>query len=131
MTSGAYGRRVTAYGAPPMRLVLVDNDASALELVELDLALEGHEIVGTASQGEEAVDMVEREQPDLVVLDYRMPPGINGLEAARRIRKRWPSVRVLVYSNYVRHDLVREAERIGATYLRKGDLAALRRAVTG
>ena len=38
-------------------------------------------------------------------------------------------MRVLIYSNYVRHELLRDAERIGATYLRKGDLAALRRAV--
>ena len=128
MTSGAYGRHVTAYRAP-VRLVLVDNDASALELVELDLALEGHEIVGTATQGEEAIEVVEREQPDLVVLDYRMPPGINGLEAARRIRKRWPSVRLLVYSNYTQAELLSQAKEIGAPYLRKGDLEALRRAV--
>jgi CheY-like chemotaxis protein len=114
-----------------VRLVLVDNDASALELIELDLALEGHEVVGTAAQGEEAIQVVEAVQPDLVVLDYRMPPGIDGLEAARRIRRRWPSVRVLLYSNYVRAELIRDAERIGATYLRKGDLAALRRAVLG
>jgi two-component system, NarL family, response regulator YdfI len=114
-----------------VRLVLVDNDESALELIQLDLALEGHEIVGTAAQGEEAIQVVEAVQPDLVVLDYRMPPGIDGLEAARRIRRRWPSVRVLLYSNYVRAELIRDAERMGATYLRKGDLAALRRAVIG
>jgi len=119
---------VIAYGAA-VRLVLVDNDAAALELVELDLALEGHEIVGTARQGEEAVALVEREQPDVVVLDYRMPPGVDGIETARRIRKRWPKVRVLLYSNYIRDELLKEADRIGATYLRKGDLAALRRAV--
>jgi two-component system, response regulator YesN len=114
-----------------VRLVLVDNDASALELIELDLALEGHDIVGTATHGDEAIEVVEAAQPDLVVLDYRMPPGIDGLETARRIRRRWPSVRVLLYSNYVRDELLREADRIGATYLRKGDLAALRRAVLG
>ena len=112
-----------------VRLVLVDNDRSALELIELDLALEGHEIVGTASQAEDAVAVVERERPDLVVLDYRMPPGVDGMEAARRIRSRWPEVRVLLYSNYVREELLREAARIGATSLRQGDLAALRRAI--
>lgn len=114
-----------------VRLVLVDNDPTALELIDLDLALEGHEIVGRAVQGEEAVDVVGREQPDLVVIDYRMPPGIDGMEAARRIRKRWPQIRVLLYSNYVREELLREADRIGATYLRKGDLESLRRAIAG
>lgn len=128
MTGGSILGGSTAYGAT-VRLVLVDNDRAALELIELDLALEGHEIVGTASQADDAVELVEREHPDLVVLDYRMPPGVDGMEAARRIRKRWPDVRVLLYSNYVRDELLREAERIGATYLRKGDLAALRRAI--
>ena len=112
-----------------VRVAIVDNDVDALELIELDLSLEGHEIVGTADQGDAAVDLVERVSPDVVVLDYRMPPGIDGLEAARRIRRRMPTVRVLVYTNYVRPELVAEAERLGVTYLRKGDLAALRRAV--
>ncbi len=114
-----------------MRLVLVDNDASALELIDLDLALEGHDIVGRAMQGEEALDVVAAEQPDVVVLDYRMPPGIDGMETARRIRRRWPAIRVLLYTNYVRAELIREAERIGATFLKKGDLRALRRAISG
>ena len=114
-----------------MRLVLVDNDASALDLIDLDLALEGHDIVGRASQGEEAVDVVGATQPDVVVVDYRMPPGIDGMEVARRIRRRWPSIRVLLYTNYVREELVRDADRIGAEFLHKGDLSALRRAVEG
>jgi CheY-like chemotaxis protein len=114
-----------------VRLVLVDNDKTALDLIDLDLGLEGHEIVGTAAQGEEALVVVEREQPDVVVVDFRMPPGIDGLEVARRIRTRWPSIRVLLHSNYVREELLREADRIGVAYLRKGDLEALRRAITG
>ena len=112
-----------------VRLVIVDNDESALELLELDLSLEGHEIVGTAAQGEEAIDVVAATAPDVVVLDYRMPPGIDGLEVARRMRRRWPALRMLMYSNHVRPELLREAERLDVAYLRKGDLAALRRAV--
>jgi CheY-like chemotaxis protein len=112
-----------------VRLVLVDNDDNALELIELDLALEGHEIVGTASQGEEAIDVVDRVLPDLVVIDYRMPPGIDGLEVARRLRRRRPDLRLIVYSNYLQAELLSQAEEIGAPYLRKGDLAALRRAI--
>jgi two-component system chemotaxis response regulator CheY len=121
---------MTTYRAG-VRLVLVDNDPSALELLELDLTLEGHEVVGTAAQGEEALDLVAATTPDAVVLDYRMPPGIDGLEVARRIRRRWPDLRVLLYSNHVRSDLVRQAESLAVPYLRKGDLAALRRAVLG
>lgn len=110
-------------------MVLVDNDRDALDLLELDLALEGHEIVGTAAQGEEAIDVVTRVVPDVAVLDYRMPPGIDGLEVARRLRRATPTVRLLLYSNHVRTELLKEAARLGVTYLRKGDLAALRRAI--
>ena len=113
----------------PVRVVLVDNDPGALELLELDLGLEGHEIVGTAEQGEEGVHLVEAVHPDVAVIDYRMPPGIDGLEVARRLRRRAPDVRVLLYSNHVRAELVDEADRIGVPYLRKGDLDGLRRAV--
>ena len=112
-----------------VRVVLVDNDPGAIELLELDLGLEGHEIVGTAAQCEEGVDVVAAGQPDVAVIDYRMPPGIDGLEVARRLRRRTPGVRVLLYSNHVRPELVDEADRLGVPYLRKGDLDGLRRAV--
>lgn len=114
-----------------MRVLLVDNDPGALELLELDLGLEGHEVVATAAQGAEAVDLCASLGPDVAVVDYRMPPGIDGLEAARRIRRRCPAVRVVIYSNHVRPELLAAAAGIGVPYLRKGDLAALRRAVAG
>jgi hypothetical protein len=65
-TGGACLRANGAYGAG-VRLVLVDNDKAALDLIELDLALEGHEIVGTAAQADEAIDIVGRTHPDVVV----------------------------------------------------------------
>ena len=112
-----------------VRLVLVDNDPMALEVIELDLTLEGHEIVGTAAQGEEAVQLIVASAPDVAVLDYRMPPGIDGLEVARRVRRRAPDVRLVLYSSHVQSHLLDEAERLGVPYLRKGELRALRRAV--
>ena len=112
-----------------VRVVVVDNDPEALALLELDLGLEGHDIVGTAKDGETALDVVAATSPDVVVLDFRMPPGIDGLEVARRLRRRSPDVRLVLYSSHVRDELVDEAERLGVPYLRKGDLAALRRLV--
>jgi CheY-like chemotaxis protein len=114
-----------------VRLVLVDNDPDALDLLELDLSLEGHDIVGLAAQGDDAVAVVKETAPDLVVLDYRMPPGIDGLETARRLRRAAPDVRIVLYTNHVRDELLDEAARLGVVYLRKGDLAALRRAIGG
>jgi CheY-like chemotaxis protein len=112
-----------------VRVLLVDNDPGALELLELDLALEGHEIVGTAAQGIDAVELCDRVRPDVVVVDHRMPPGIDGLEVARRLRRTAPHLHVVLYSNHVRPDLLAEAQRLQVPYLRKGDLTGLRRAV--
>jgi two-component system, response regulator YesN len=114
---------------PGVRVVLVDNDPGALELLELDLTLEGHEIVATAAQGLDGITAVADTAPEVAIVDFRMPPGIDGLEVARQLRRRSPEVRVLLYSNHVRPELVDEATRLGVPYLRKGDLDALRRAV--
>jgi CheY-like chemotaxis protein len=112
-----------------VRLVLVDNDPDALDVIELDLTLEGHEVVGTASQGDEALAVVGDTDPDVVVLDYRMPPGIDGIEVARRLRRAHPALRMIIYSSHVKAELLDEADRLGVPYLRKGDLRALRRLI--
>jgi DNA-binding NarL/FixJ family response regulator len=114
-----------------VRVVVADNDADALELVATDLRLEGHDVVGLAADGDEAIRLLAESTPDVLVVDYRMAPGPNGLTVARTVRAAQPSVRVILYSNYRDQRLVAEAERIGAQFLPKGNLRALRRAVTG
>lgn len=59
--------------------------------------LPGVEVVGEASDGREALNLVERHRPDVVLLDIAMP-GLNGLEAAARITKEFPEVRVIILS---------------------------------
>lgn len=112
-----------------LRVVVVDNDPDALDLVEMDLRLTGHEIVGTALQGDEAIALCERHRPDVLVTDYRMPPGPNGVEVAAAIRDRCPEVGVIVYTNYRDATLQARVEEQGATILAKGDIRALRRLV--
>jgi CheY-like chemotaxis protein len=115
----------------PLRVVVVDNDPDALELVVTDLTLEGHAVVGQARDGETALALCSDLEPDVLVTDYRMAPGINGVTVARRIRDRDSAIRVILYSNYRDREIQTAAERAGAQYLEKGDLAALRRAVRG
>ena len=78
----------------------------------LDMA-EDIDVVGEASNGEEAVAMVEKEQPDIVLLDIRMP-GVDGLEAARMIRERFPKVGAIMLTAYDDRQFVVEAVRAGA-----------------
>ena len=108
------------------RVVVADNDRDALDLLVLDLSLEGHDVVGTALDGDEAVALCESLRPDVLVVDYRMPPGPSGLDVARRVRS-LPGLRVVVYSNYHDARLRELTARAGATFLQKGQLTALRR----
>ena len=57
------------------------------------------ELVGVAHDGEHALTLVQEHTPDVVLLDVKMPK-INGLQAARRIKLRWPEVRVILISMY-------------------------------
>lgn len=114
-----------------MRLVLADNDDGALELLQLDLGLEGHDVVAAVADGESAVAACEAERPDVLVVDFRMPPGIDGVEVARQVLAAGTADRVLVYSNYLDPAVVARAEALGARWLVKGDLRALRVAVRG
>ena len=112
-----------------VRLVIADNDATALELAVLDLGLEGHEIVATAVDGAAAVVACEQHHPDVLVVDYRMPPGINGLDVALRVLADGLAGSVVLHTNYGDAEVRRVAAQVGAGFVRKGDLDALRAAV--
>jgi DNA-binding NarL/FixJ family response regulator len=115
--------------SPALRVVVIDNDPGALELVVTDLGLEGHDVVGTGLDGTTALELCSSLRPDVVVLDHRMPPGPHGLEVAQRLARDAPAVRVIVFTNYQDAELIHEIKASGATYLPKGNLRALRRAV--
>lgn len=111
------------------RILVADNDPDALDLAMLDLRLEGHIVVG-APDGETALTLVEKIAFDVVVLDYRMPPGPNGLMVGARLRVQHPELRIVLYTNYHDADLVDEALEFGLQFLPKGDLRRLRAAVS-
>jgi len=114
---------------PVRRVVVADNDPDALDLVCTDLRLEGHDIVGWAEDGETALELCRVLDPDVLVVDYRMPPGPDGAEVARRLRRDMPAVTVVVFTNYDNAEVARAVRRAGARLVRKGELDALRRAV--
>src|SRR5437763_15153820 len=78
----------------------------------LDMA-EDIDVVGEASDGEEAMALVETAGPDIVLLDIRMP-GVDGLEAARRTRDKFPNVGTIMLTAYDDRQFVVEAVRAGA-----------------
>jgi len=86
-----------------VRVVIADDAALVREGVARLLADAHFDVVGRVATGSELLRCVEREEPDVAVVDIRMPPTHTdeGLVAAEAIRQRWPQVAVLVLSQYV------------------------------
>lgn len=99
-------------------------DYLARKIAEID---PGFELSGSAQDGEEAVELVERYLPDLLVTDIKMPV-LGGLELVARIRATNPDMRIVIVSGYREFDFAKQAIELGVDdYLVKPlDLAALR-----
>jgi DNA-binding NarL/FixJ family response regulator len=104
----------------PVRVLLADDQRLVREsLATLLGLLGGIELVGTASDGEEAIALAEEHVPDVVLMDLRMP-RMDGIEATRRLRERRPDVRVIALTTYADDESVLGALRAGARgYLTK------------
>jgi len=92
------------------------------------LADADHEVVATVGDAETLLDVVERHEPDLAVVDVRMPPTHtdDGLRAALQIRARWPKIGILVLSQYVEETYATELlanDTAGLGYLLKDRIA--------
>jgi DNA-binding NarL/FixJ family response regulator len=88
----------------PLRVVVADDQALVRTGFAMILSADGIEVVGEAADGAQAVDMVRRTRPDVVLMDIRMPE-VDGLEATRRILSGAPPVgeaapRVLILTTY-------------------------------
>jgi DNA-binding NarL/FixJ family response regulator len=103
-----------------IRVVLADDQRVVREgLATLLGLLDGVEVVGTAGDGDEVVDLVVRLRPDVALMDLRMP-RCDGVEATRRLRQLDPNVKVLVLTTYADDRSVIDALRAGARgYLTK------------
>jgi len=103
-----------AQATKAIRILLVDDHLLIrASLRSLLTEFVGIEVVGEAGDGREAVDMAERLQPDVVLMDISMA-GLNGLEATRLIRKEFPLIQVIVLSMHAGERQVLQALRAGA-----------------
>ncbi len=107
--------------AEPTRVVVADDHALFRYGIKAMLAnAEGFEVVGEAASGEEVVEKVAQTRPDIILMDIQMP-GINGIEATRRVLESNPSIGVVVVTMFEDEDSVFAAMRAGARgYVLKG-----------
>nr|AGS49266.1 putative two-component system response regulator [uncultured bacterium esnapd1.2] len=107
-----------------MRIILAEDSILLREGLIRLLTEEGHEVLAAVGDGDELIREVRACQPDLIVVDIRMPPTHTdeGLRAALEIRRRWPAVGVLVLSQHVEKNYATQllaSDTAGVGYLLK------------
>ena len=94
----------------PLRVLIADDNPGALQLVRSLVEREGIEVVGEATDGQEAVHLAQAVSPDLAVLDLAMP-RLSGLDAAREIIRTCPRTQVILLTIYAEEYQVAAALR--------------------
>src|SRR5687768_2289020 len=110
------------------RILVIDDEAAIRDSMRMILEYEGYEFVG-ASAGQEGLGLIERESPDLVFLDIKMP-GLDGLEVLPRIRAIDESLPVVMISGHATVSTAVEATKLGAFDFIEKPLASERVLVT-
>lgn len=103
-----------------MKVLICDDQAIVRDGMELLLKLEKDiEVTGKASNGSEALELIAHSQPDLVLMDLKMPV-MNGIEATRRIQRQFPQTKVLILTTFEEDEWLFDALQAGASgYLLK------------
>ena len=83
------------------RIILVDDEEEVRQSIirKINWTEAGFQVVGDAENGEDAMEKVEALEPDLILTDIRMP-YMDGLTLAEKVRQKYPSVKIVIFSGY-------------------------------
>lgn len=98
----------------PIRVMVVDDHAVVRSgLKAFLMVFDDLDLVGEASSGKEAIQVAERTQPDVILMDLLMPE-MDGAAATREIRSRWPNMQVVALTSFREDEVVKNALQAGA-----------------
>ncbi len=109
-------RTVTAAeesGPKPIRLMLADDHKMLREGLRRSMVERGFDVVGEARDGGEAVDLAAALRPDVILMDVSMP-DMDGVEATRQIKERFPEIKIVMLTMHADQDILADAIRHGA-----------------
>jgi DNA-binding NarL/FixJ family response regulator len=115
---------------PSVTCVVIDDHPALVEAVRRLLEGRGIAVAGTAETGEEGLELVRRERPQVAVVDLRLP-GMSGLDLAREVARTVPETGIVVYTGFGDRAVLVEALDVGARgfVLKEAPLEDLVRAV--
>jgi two-component system NarL family response regulator len=107
-----------------IRILIVDDHPMVRKGLEATIEPEPDmEVVGMAATGEQALELFRKTTPDVTIMDLKLTPKMNGIQAARSIRREFPQARIVVLSAYKGDEDIYQALHAGAiTYLLKETL---------
>ncbi len=97
----------------PYKIMLVDDEEEVRTSIirKIDWQDAGFEVIGDAENGKEALEKIEQNEPDLVLTDIRMP-YMDGLEMAEKIRQRYPSMKIVIFSGFDEFEYAKKAIKL-------------------
>lgn len=97
-----------------VRVMVVDDTDHVRTMLAEMLELDGFEVVAQAANGDEALRLAAEADPDVIVMDLKMP-GVDGLESTRRIKEARPEQAVILYTAYLDPVIEAQAKEVGVT----------------
>ena len=95
-----------------LKVLVVDDTEHVRDMLVQMLELDGFDVVGQASSGEEAIDLAQSSDPNVIVMDYVMP-HLDGLSAAKAIKKDRPTQAIILYTAYLDANVENQAREAG------------------
>ena len=98
------------------RIILVDDEEEVRKGIirKIDWETLGFQVVGDAENGEEALEMIEQLEPDMVMTDIRMP-YMDGLTLSAKIRQKYPSIKIIIFSGFDDFEYAQQAIKLNVT----------------